>query len=95
MYKSVGRLAPGATLAQARAEMGRIASDTAREPASWLCTSPCRRRPLGVQFEIPFTIDGLAATSPSERPRARYRGVMPGYLEVMAIPLRAGGSRRK
>jgi predicted permease len=46
--------------------------------------------PLGVQFEIPFTIDGLEATSPSERPRARYRGVMPGYFDVMAIPLRAG-----
>ena len=46
--------------------------------------------PLGVQFEIPFTIEGLDATSPSERPRARYRGVMPGYFDVMAIPLRAG-----
>jgi putative ABC transport system permease protein len=46
--------------------------------------------PLGVQFEIPFTIDGLEAASPSERPRARYRGVLPRYFEVMAIPLRAG-----
>ena len=36
--------------------------------------------PLGVQFDLPFTIDGLAATSPSERPRARYRAVMPGLL---------------
>ncbi|HYN05923.1 MAG TPA: ABC transporter permease [Vicinamibacterales bacterium] len=46
--------------------------------------------PLGVQFEIPFSIDGLEVTSPSERPRARYRGVLPRYFEVMAIPLRAG-----
>ena len=46
--------------------------------------------PLGVQFELDFTIDGLGASSPSERPRARYRGVMPGYFEAMAIPVRAG-----
>ncbi|HEX5216272.1 MAG TPA: ABC transporter permease [Vicinamibacterales bacterium] len=46
--------------------------------------------PLGVQFELSFTIDGLDATSPSERPRARYRGVMPGYFELMAIGLREG-----
>lgn len=46
--------------------------------------------PLGVQFEIPFTIDGLESSSPSERPRAQYRGVMPGYFEVMDIPIRAG-----
>lgn len=46
--------------------------------------------PLGVQFDIPFTIDGLAATSPSERPRARYRAVLPDYFRAMAIPLRRG-----
>jgi putative ABC transport system permease protein len=46
--------------------------------------------PLGVQFELNFTIDGLEAASPSERPRARYRAVMPGYFEAMAIPLRSG-----
>jgi putative ABC transport system permease protein len=46
--------------------------------------------PLGTQFDIPFTIDGLAATSPSERPRAAYRAVMAGYFEAMAIPLRKG-----
>jgi len=46
--------------------------------------------PLGVQFELDFTIDGLSATSPSERPRARYRAVMPGYFDAMAIPLRNG-----
>ncbi len=42
---------------------------------------------LGVQFELPFTIDGLAEASPSERPRARYRAVMSGYFETMGIKL--------
>ncbi len=43
--------------------------------------------PLGVQFELPFTIDGLAEASPSERPRARYRAVMSDYFETMGIRL--------
>jgi putative ABC transport system permease protein len=46
--------------------------------------------PLGVQFDMPFTVDGLAATSPSERPRARYRAVMPGYFETMGIRVKKG-----
>ena len=46
--------------------------------------------PLGVQFDLPFTVDGLAATSPSERPRARYRAVMPDYFETMGIRLKRG-----
>lgn len=46
--------------------------------------------PLGVQFELPFTIDGLAETSPSERPRARYRAVTQGYFEAMGIRLLDG-----
>jgi putative ABC transport system permease protein len=46
--------------------------------------------PLGTQFDIPFTIDGLAATAPSERPRAAYRAVMAGYFETLAIPLVKG-----
>jgi len=48
--------------------------------------------PLGQDFDLPFTIDGLEATSPAERPRANYRGVMAGYFETMAIPLRQGRS---
>lgn len=43
--------------------------------------------PLGVQFELPFTIDGLAEASPSERPRARYRAVMSEYFQTMGIRL--------
>nr|MDQ3419825.1 ABC transporter permease [Acidobacteriota bacterium] len=46
--------------------------------------------PVGVEFDLPFTVDGLAATSPSERPRARYRAVMPGYFETMGIAMRRG-----
>ena len=46
--------------------------------------------PLGVQFDLPFTVDGLEATSPSERPRARYRAVMPGYFQTMGIRLKRG-----
>ena len=46
--------------------------------------------PLGTQFDIPFTIDGLSASSPSERPRAAYRAVMAGYFEAMAIRLVKG-----
>jgi putative ABC transport system permease protein len=46
--------------------------------------------PLGVQFDLPFTVDGLAATAPSERPRARYRAVMPEYFQTMGIELKKG-----
>jgi putative ABC transport system permease protein len=46
--------------------------------------------PLGVQFELPFTIDGLAEASPSERPRARYRAVMSDYFQTMGIRLLGG-----
>ena len=46
--------------------------------------------PLGVQFDLPFTIDGLEASSPAERPRARYRAVMPGYFQTMGIRLAKG-----
>jgi putative ABC transport system permease protein len=46
--------------------------------------------PVGVEFDLPFTIDGLSATSPSERPRARYRAVMPEYFQTMEIQLRRG-----
>ncbi len=46
--------------------------------------------PLGVQFDLPFTVDGLAATAPSARPRARYRAVMPEYFQTMGIALKQG-----
>ena len=46
--------------------------------------------PLGQDFDLSFTIDGLETTSPSERPRANYRGVIAGYFETMGIALREG-----
>ncbi len=46
--------------------------------------------PLGQDFDLPFTVDGLEATSPAERPRANYRGVMAGYFETMGIALQDG-----
>ena len=46
--------------------------------------------PLGNDFSLDFTIAGLESQSPSERPRAAYRGVLPGYFETMGIALRRG-----
>jgi putative ABC transport system permease protein len=46
--------------------------------------------PLGVQFELPFTIEGLATASPTERPRARYRAVVGEYFQTMGIELKRG-----
>jgi len=45
---------------------------------------------LGVQFDLPFTIDGLETTSPTERPRARYRAVMSEYFQTLGIELKKG-----
>ena len=46
--------------------------------------------PLGVQFDLPFTIEGLATASPTERPRARYRAVVGDYFQTMGIELKRG-----
>jgi putative ABC transport system permease protein len=46
--------------------------------------------PLGNDFSLDFTIDGLASASPTERPRAAYRGVLAGYFEAMGIALQQG-----
>jgi putative ABC transport system permease protein len=45
---------------------------------------------VGVEFDLPFTVDGLSASSPSERPRAAYRAVMPDYFQTMGIRLLRG-----
>jgi putative ABC transport system permease protein len=45
---------------------------------------------LGVQFDLPFTIDGAEMTSPTERPRARYRAVFSDYFQTMGIALKKG-----
>ncbi len=45
---------------------------------------------LGNDFSLDFTITGLDTRSPTERPRAAYRGVLAGYFETMGIALRQG-----
>jgi putative ABC transport system permease protein len=46
--------------------------------------------PVGVEFDMPFSVEGLAAASPSQRPTAEYRAVYPGYFEAMGIGLVEG-----
>ena len=85
------RYAPAATKKQFFDDLvTRVSAIPGVERASAVSALPMS--PLGVQFELPFTIDGLAETSPSERPRARYRAVMPGYFETMGIRLVDGRS---
>jgi len=45
---------------------------------------------LGTAFEMPFSVQGLSIESPTERPRADFRGVIPAYLRTMGIPLIRG-----
>ena len=46
--------------------------------------------PIGVEFDMPFSVEGLDAASPSQRPTAEYRAVFPGYFEAMGIRLVEG-----
>ncbi len=46
--------------------------------------------PIGTEFDMPFSVEGLEATSPSQRPTAEYRGILPGYFEAMGIEVVAG-----
>lgn len=45
---------------------------------------------IGTEFDMPFSVEGLDVTSPSQRPTAEYRAVLPGYFEAMGIDLVAG-----
>ena len=45
---------------------------------------------VGTDFNLPFTPPGQEIASPSERPRAGTRIVMPGYFQAMGIPLIEG-----
>ena len=45
---------------------------------------------VGTAFEMPFTILGLDVASPTERPRADFRGVIPDNVSAMGIPLVSG-----
>jgi putative ABC transport system permease protein len=46
--------------------------------------------PVGIDFALPFTIEGKAAPSNGEEPRADIRIATPGYFETMKIALRNG-----
>ena len=51
--------------------------------------------PLGTDFDIPFTVEGLQAASPTERPRADYRAVVAGYFEALGVRLVQGRLLRR
>jgi predicted permease len=46
--------------------------------------------PVGIDFALPFTIEGKAAPANGEEPRADIRMATPGYFETMRIALRNG-----
>jgi putative ABC transport system permease protein len=46
--------------------------------------------PVGIDFALPFTIDGRAAPTNGEEPRADIRTATPGYFETMKIALLKG-----
>ncbi len=46
--------------------------------------------PVGIDFALPFTIDGHAAPTNGEEPRADIRTATPGYFETMKIALLRG-----
>ena len=45
---------------------------------------------VGIDFDLPFDIDGQQPHEPGKAPQADYRVVTPGYLGVMGIPLLRG-----
>jgi len=46
--------------------------------------------PVGIDFALPFTIEGKAAPTSGEEPRADIRMATPGYFETMKIAVRSG-----
>ena len=67
------------------------------------CRASSRRRPSarcrcirsGIDFALPFTIEGKAAPANGEEPRADIRMATPGYFETMKMALRQGAVHRR
>ena len=46
--------------------------------------------PVGIDFALPFTVDGRPQPTNGEEPRADVRMATPGYFETMKVPLVSG-----
>jgi putative ABC transport system permease protein len=68
--------------------LGRIASLPGVQSAAAVSTLPMY--PVGIDFALPFTIDGTAPPTNGEEPRADIRSATPRYFETMKIPLLTG-----
>jgi putative ABC transport system permease protein len=66
----------------------RIASLPGVQSAAGVSALPMY--PVGIDFALPFTIEGKAPPANGEEPRADIRMATPGYFETMKIALRSG-----
>ena len=71
-----------------KAAMHRIASLPGVQSAAGVSALPMY--PVGIDFALPFTIEGKAPPANGEEPRADIRIATPGYFETMKIALRSG-----
>ena len=76
----------------ARASTWTRSAASARCPASRSAAgvSALPMYPVGIDFALPFTIEGHAAPTNGEEPRADIRTATPGYFETMKIALLKG-----
>ena len=58
------------------------------ESAAAVTTLPMSE--VGIDFDLPFEVDGRPAVAKGEEPQADFRIATPGYFETLRIPLRRG-----